>query len=232
MGILNKKVIIAIDGGAGTGKSTVSNEIARRYNIVHVDTGALYRAATVYFLENNIEPTEENIENNLDNINIELKNINGVLNVFLNGEDVTRKIRTELVSNTVPVVAKYPPLREKIVSIQREIAKDQSIIIDGRDIGTVVFPNADVKIFLTASLEKRAMRRKGDLEACNEKIDLTTAKEDLEKRDMQDKTRKNSPLKKAEDAIEVDTSNNTVEMSADIICEIIEKRLMHNEKNY
>ena len=225
MGILNKKVIIAIDGGAGTGKSTVSNEIARRYNIVHVDTGALYRAATVYFLENNIEPTEENIENNLDNINIELKNINGVLNVFLNGEDVTRKIRTELVSNTVPVVAKYPPLREKIVSIQREIAKDQSIIIDGRDIGTVVFPNADVKIFLTASLEKRAMRRKGDLEACNEKIDLTTAKEDLEKRDMQDKTRKNSPLKKAEDAIEVDTSNNTVEMSADIICEIIEKKV-------
>lgn len=220
-----KKYIIAIDGGAGTGKSTVSNELAKRLNIVHIDTGALYRAATVYFLDNNIEPTDENIDENLDNINIEMKNINNELNIFLNGQNVTSKIRKEIVSNTVPVVAKYQPLREKIVEIQHEIAKKQSVVIDGRDIGTVVFPNADLKIFLTASLEKRAQRRASDLNASNEKVDLNSTKEELAKRDLQDTTRKNSPLKKADDAIEVDTTNNTVEISADIILDLFKKRI-------
>lgn len=222
---LDKKYIIAIDGGAGTGKSTVSNEIARRLNIIHIDTGALYRAATVYFLDNNIEPTEDNIDKNLNNINIELKNIDNELNVYLNGENVTSKIRREIVSNTVPIVSKYQPLREKIVEIQHKIATNQSVVIDGRDIGTVVFPNADLKIFLTASLEKRAQRRVSDLNSNNEKIDLNTTKEDLAKRDLQDTTRKNSPLKQAEDAIVVDTTNNTVELSADIIIELLKKRI-------
>lgn len=225
MNNLSKKYIIAIDGGAGTGKSTVSNEIAKRLNIVHIDTGALYRAATVYFLDNNIEPTDENIDKNLDKINIELKNIDNELNVFLNSENVTSKIRKEIVSNTVPIVAKYQPLREKIVEIQHEIARNQSVVIDGRDIGTVVFPNADLKIFLTASLEKRAERRTSDLNASNEKVDLTTTKDELAKRDLQDTTRKNSPLKQAEDAIVVDTTNNTVELSADIIIDLLKKRI-------
>ena len=225
MSNLNKKYVIAIDGGAGTGKSTLSNELARRLNIIHIDTGALYRAATVYFLDNNIEPTEENIDANLDNINITLENIDGMLHVFLNGEDVTNKIRKEIVSNTVPVVAKYQPLREKVVIIQRDIANNKSVVIDGRDIGTVVFPNADLKIYLTASIEKRAERRTSDLEKTNEKVDVNTTKADLEKRDLQDTTRKNSPLKKAEDAIEIDTTNNTVEMTADIVEELIKKRM-------
>lgn len=225
MGNLDKKYIIAIDGGAGTGKSTVSEEISKRLDIVHIDTGALYRAATVYFLDNNIEPTDENIDKNLNNINIEMERIDGVLNVFLNGENVTTKIRKEIVSNTVPIVAKYQPLREKIVEIQREIAKNQSVVIDGRDIGTVVFPNADLKIFLTASLEKRAQRRTSDLNSSNEKADLTKTKEDLAKRDLQDTTRKNSPLKQAEDAVVVDTTNNTVELSADIIIDYLKKRI-------
>lgn len=225
MNNLGKKYIIAIDGGAGTGKSTVSNEISKRLNIVHIDTGALYRAATVYFLDNDIDPIDENIDKNLNNINIELKNINNELNVFLNGENVTSKIRKEIVSNTVPIVAKYQPLREKIVEIQREIAKNQSVVIDGRDIGTVVFPNADLKIFLTASLEKRAERRTSDLNANNEKIDINKTREDLAKRDLQDTTRKNSPLKQAQDAIVVDTTNNTVEMSADIIIDLLKKRI-------
>lgn len=222
---LNKKFVIAIDGGAGTGKSTVSNELSRRLNVVHVDTGALYRAATVYFLKNNIEPTEENIDKNLDNINISLKLVDNEMRVLLNGEDITGSIRTELVSNTVPLVAKYQPLREKIVIVQRSIAKDQSVIIDGRDIGTVVFPNADLKIYLTASIEKRAERRAEDLTKVNEKIDIKTTKEDLEKRDMQDMTRKNSPLKKADDAVEIDTTNNTVDDTADIIMELVRQRI-------
>lgn len=222
---LSKKYVIAIDGGAGTGKSTLSNEIAKRLNIVHIDTGALYRAATVYFLDNNIEPTDENIDANLENIDITLENIDGMLHVFLNGEDVTTKIRKEIVSNTVPIVAKYQPLREKIVMIQRNIANNKSIVIDGRDIGTVVFPNADLKIYLVASIEKRAERRTSDLEKANEKVDLNTTKADLEKRDLQDTTRKNSPLKKAEDAIEIDTTNNTVEMTADIVLDILKKRM-------
>lgn len=225
MSNLSKNYIIAIDGGAGTGKSTLSNELARRLNIIHIDTGALYRAATVYFLENGIEPTEENIDANLDNIDITLQNIDGMLHVFLNGDDVTSKIRKEIVSNTVPVVAKYQPLREKVVVIQRTIAKTQSVVIDGRDIGTVVFPNADLKIFLTASIEKRAERRTSDLEKSNEKVDINTTKADLEKRDLQDTTRKNSPLKKADDAIEINTTNNTVEMTADIVEGLIKKRM-------
>lgn len=223
MNNLIKKYIIAIDGGAGTGKSTVSNELAKRLNIVHIDTGALYRAATVYFIENGIEPTEENIDKNLDNINITLKNENNMLRVILNEIDVTDKIRTEKVSNIVPIVAKYQPLRDRIVIIQRNIANSQSAVIDGRDIGTVVFPNADLKIYLTASLEKRAERRKSDLEKAKEKIDINTTKADLEKRDMLDTTRKNSPLKKAEDAKEVDTTNNTVEESADIIINMLKE---------
>lgn len=222
---LKKNFVIAVDGGAGTGKSTVSTEIAKRLNIIHIDTGALYRAATVYFLENQIEISEEAIQKNLDQFEITLENKEGELAIFLNGEEVTKKIRTELVSNTVPLVAKYPCLRQKVVAIQREIANGHSVIIDGRDIGTVVFPKADLKIYLTASLEKRAQRRKSDLEAANEKIDFHTAKTDLEKRDLQDKTRAHSPLKKAEDAIEIDTSNNTVEQTADQILSLLKEKV-------
>lgn len=225
MNILNKNYIIAIDGGAGTGKSTVSNELAKRLNIIHIDTGALYRAATVFFLEKGIEPTEENIDRNLNNIDITLKLINNEMRVILNNEDITGKIRTELVSNTVPRVAKYQPLRDKVVLIQRSIAKEQSVVIDGRDIGTVVFPNADLKIYLTASLEKRAERRTEDLKSSNEIVDINVAKADLEKRDIQDSTRKNSPLKKAEDAFEIDTTNNTVEQTADIIMGLLKTKV-------
>ena len=226
MDIFRQNFIIAVDGGAGTGKSTLSNEIARRLNIIHIDTGALYRAATLYFLNNNIEITDENIDKNLENIKIELKNNNGGLYVFLNGEDVTGKIRTEIVSNTVPMVAKYPPLRKKIVAIQREIGNSCSCIIDGRDIGTVVFPEANLKIFLTASLEKRAQRRKSDLAENNENVDLNLVKSDLEKRDMQDKTREHSPLKMADDAIQIDTTENTVEQTADIIIDLLKQKVM------
>lgn len=225
MNNLEKKYIIAIDGGAGTGKSTLSNEISRRLNIVHIDTGALYRAATVYFLENNIEPTEENIDKNLDNINITLKLLNNEMRVVLNDEDITGKIRTEIVSNTVPKVAKYQPLRDKVVLIQRSIAKEQSVVIDGRDIGTVVFPNADLKIYLTASLEKRAQRRTEDLNKSNEKVDVDTTKKDLEKRDIQDMTRENSPLKRADDAIEIDTTHNTVNDTTDIVIGLVKQRI-------
>lgn len=225
MNILNKNYIIAIDGGAGTGKSTVSNELAKRLNIIHIDTGALYRAATVFFLEKGIEPTEENIDRNLNNIDITLKLINNEMRVILNNEDITGKIRTELVSNTVPRVAKYQPLRDKVILIQRSIAKEQSVVIDGRDIGTVVFPNADLKIYLTASLEKRAERRTEDLKSSNEIVDINVAKADLEKRDIQDSTRKNSPLKKAEDAFEIDTTNNTVEQTADIIMGLLKTKV-------
>lgn len=221
----NKKIIIAIDGGPGVGKSTVSDIIARKLNIVHIDTGAMFRAVGYYFIKNNIELTNDNVILNLEKINIKLEYINGNTKVFLNNEDITSFIRKEEVSRAASFVSRIPEVRKKLLDMQRLIAKNQSVILDGQDIGTVVFPEADFKFFFTASLEKRAQKRAEDLIAKGENVTYESVKEALEKREYEDKNRKSAPIKKAEDAIQIDTTPNTKEKTADILLNIIKERM-------
>lgn len=224
---LNKKCIIAIDGGAGVGKTTVSKSLSKNLGIVYIDTGAMYRASALYFLINNIEITDENILKNIDKINIDLR-VNGENNtVILNGEDVTDKIRTEEVSMAASIVSKNRNLRKKLVEEQRKIAGNVSVVIEGRDTTTVVFPNADLKLFLTSNINTRAKRRFDDLKDIEKmKTTVDIVKEDMIKRDVQDSTREDSPLTKVVDAIEIDTTNNTVEDTTNVIINILKEKGM------
>ena len=224
---LNKKCIIAIDGGAGVGKTTVSKSLSKNLGIVYIDTGAMYRASAFYFLNNNIEITDENILKNIDKINIDLR-VNGDNNtVILNGEDVTDKIRTEEVSMAASTVSKNSNLRKKLVEEQRKIAGNVSVVIEGRDTTTVVFPNADLKLFFTSNINTRAKRRFDDLKDIEKmKTTVDIVKEDMIKRDVQDSTREDSPLTKVNDAIEIDTTNNTVEDTTNIIINILKEKGM------
>lgn len=224
---LNKKCIIAIDGGAGVGKTTVSKNLSKKLGILYIDTGAMYRASALYFLNNNIEITDENILKNIDKINIDLR-VNGENNtVILNGEDVTDKIRTEEVSMAASIVSKNSNLRKKLVEEQRKIAGNVSGVIEGRDTTTVVFPNADLKLFLTSNINTRAKRRFDDLKDIEKmKTTVDIVKEDMLKRDVQDSTREDSPLTKVVDAIEIDTTNNTVEDTTKVIINILKEKGM------
>ncbi len=225
MSNLNKKFIIAIDGGAATGKSSLSKAISKALNIAYLDTGSLYRAMTLYYIINNIEITDKNVIENLDNITISVENINSENVVYLNGEDITKRLHENIVSNTVAMVAKIPEVRAKVLNLQRNSAKEKSIVVDGRDIGTVVFPNADVKLFLVASLEKRAQRRREDLKQGNENVTEEDLQKELSKRDMQDTTRKTSPLKQADDAFVIDTTFTTLDEALEKALDIIKKRI-------
>lgn len=223
---LNKKCIIAIDGGAGVGKTTVSKDLSEKLGILYIDTGAMYRAAALYFIENNIEITDENIDNHFNNVVVDLKIENGNNVVLLNGENVTEKIRSEEVSMGASDISKNTYVRKVLVEKQRKIAGKESVVIEGRDTTTVIFPNADIKIFLTSQIDTRANRRYNDLKnKQNEAVTLEKVKNDMIKRDIQDSTRKDSPLLKAEDAIEIDTTGNKVEDTTNIILDIIEKKV-------
>lgn len=225
---LSKKAIIAIDGGAGVGKTTVSKLLSKKLGILYVDTGAMYRAVGLYFLNNNIEINSENVEKNIKSINIQLEIINGNNLIFLNGEDVTEYIRTEEVSMAASNISKYNIVRDMLVKKQRDIAGEKSVVIEGRDTASVIFPNADVKIFLISSINVRAKRRYEDLKKkeanCNA-LTFEKVKEDMIKRDEQDTTRKNAPLIKTQDSIIIDTTNNTIEQTADIILNILNERI-------
>lgn len=222
---LDKKVVIAIDGGAATGKSVLAKGIAKKLGILYIDTGAMYRGVGYYFLSNNIELTEENIQNNLNLIDIKLKYLDGETICILNNEDITDKIRTEEVSMAASNVSKNKLVREKLVYLQRKMAGNESVVLEGRDVTTVVFPDATLKIFLTASIDIRALRRKRDLEKKGENVDIEKVKEALQKRDLQDSTRKESPLKKAEDAVEIDTTGLTNEITVDKVIELLKERI-------
>ena len=222
---LDKKFVIAIDGGAATGKSVLAKGIAKKLNILYIDTGAMYRATAYYFISKNIEMTEENIKANLDLIEIKLKYVNGETIVFLNDEDITDKIRTEEISMGASNVSKNKYVREKRVELQRQMAGDENVVLEGRDVTTVVFPDATLKIFLTASIDIRALRRKRDLEKKGKEVDIEEVKEALIKRDLQDSTRKESPLKKAEDAVEIDTTELTNDTTVDRVIELLKERI-------
>lgn len=222
---LNKKIIIAIDGGPGTGKSTVSDYIAKKLNIVHIDTGAMFRVVGYFFVKNNIELSEENVVSNLDKIDIRLEYKELKTLVFLNNEDVTDFIRTNEVSMAASYVSKIKEVRKKLLELQRNMANTISVVLDGQDIGTVVFPNADFKFYFTCSMEVRAKRRTEDLNKKGNNTTYEEVKALLEKRDRDDRARKEAPILKAEDAIDIDTSYSTVEETAEKILNIIAERI-------
>ena len=215
---------VAIDGPAGAGKSTIAKQVAAKKGYVYVDTGAMYRAMALYFIRAGFDASDETkIAASVDEISVVLKYEDGVQHVILNGEDVTGLIRTEEVGNMASASSVYAPVRTKLVALQQELAKTTDIIMDGRDIGTVVLPNADVKVYLTASVECRANRRYKELIEKGMEADLEQIAKVIEERDYRDMHRDNSPLKQADDAVLVDSSDMTIEEVVNTIVGLCEK---------
>lgn len=217
---------IAIDGPSGAGKSTVAKAVAKRLGIVYVDTGALYRTIGYYVRSKNADPKDANaVTALLDDIQVELKYENGTQIVLLNGEDLGDRIRTPEMSLYASAVSAIPSVRRFLLDTQRRIAATNSVIMDGRDIGTVILPNADVKIFLTASDECRAVRRRDELLAKGISTTYEEVLADMKTRDANDRNRSVAPAVAAPDAITLDNSWFTVEQSCDAIVELVEKKL-------
>ena len=212
-----KNVNIAIDGPAGAGKSSISKEVAKRLGLVYVDTGAMYRACAVYAIENNIEIEQESITPHLDNINIDITYNDDGQHIILNGRDVSERIREQDATIGSSKIAVIPEVRLKLVELQRRIASNKSVIMDGRDIGTYVLPNADLKIYLTASVAERAKRRYLEMLQKGMQCEINKVIEDIEFRDKNDSEREFAPLRQAEDAVLVDSSD----MSFDEVCDKI-----------
>ena len=218
-------MIIAIDGPAGSGKSTIAKLIAEDLELVYLDTGAMYRLVTLKALKDGILGNLDKIIKMLDNLNIDIKE-NGF---YLDDIDVSEEIRKPVVSENVSDIAAIREVREKMVDLQRKFSESKNVILDGRDIGTVVFPNADVKIFLIADAKERANRRYKELVAKGENVRIEEIYENILKRDEIDSTRKESPLKKADNAIEVDTTSKNIEEVKNEILNIVRKKINNIE---
>ncbi|NLP00177.1 MAG: (d)CMP kinase [Clostridiaceae bacterium] len=221
---------IAIDGPSGAGKSTMAKLVSQKLGIMYLDTGAMYRALALKAIRQNIDTNDsEKVSELLSDFNISIKYENGSQKVILNGEDVSDKIRTDEVSMGASNVSAIPAVRKRLVELQQKMASNTSVVMDGRDIGTHVLPKADVKIFLTASVAQRALRRyneqkdKGILKKSLEEIE-----KEIEIRDYNDSHRAASPLKQADDAVLLDTSNYTIEESVEKILEIIRSKGLPN----
>ena len=215
---------VAIDGPASSGKSTISKLIAKENHFVYLDTGAMYRVVTLAVLRNNISLDDyEAIEKLVQTIEIGFSMQDGKQSVFMNGEDVTDEIRSVEVTRNVSAVSALKEVRTRLVHLQQEIAENHSIIMDGRDIGTVVLPQAEIKIFLVASVEERARRRFIENQEKGIEMSYEELVEDIRRRDYIDSTRKESPLRKAEDAIEVDTTKMTIEDVVKVVTALIQK---------
>ena len=209
---------IAIDGPAGAGKSTIAKIVAKKKGFIYVDTGAMYRAMALYLIRRGVTTDDkEKIEEVCEEADISIAYENGEQVVLLNGENVNGLIRTEEVGNMASVSSPNAKLRKKIVKLQKDLAKKEDVVMDGRDIGTCVLPNADVKVYLTASAAVRALRRCNELKEKGETCDLKTIEADIMDRDHRDMTRENAPLKQAEDAILIDSSEMTIEEVAEKI---------------
>ncbi|AMA73596.1 cytidylate kinase [Aneurinibacillus thermoaerophilus] len=216
---------IAIDGPAGAGKSTVAQLVAKRLCVLYVDTGAMYRAVTLTALKQGCSVEDEHgLRELLDKMNLTLETKKGIQRVYVDGEDVTEAIRSPEVTRCVSTVAAHPLVREKLVEMQRKMASTQDVVMDGRDIGTAVLPDAELKIFLTASIEERARRRFQELEQKGITVDYSQLLHDIAERDRKDSERRTAPLKKAKDAVLVDTTGLTIEQVVDRIVEL------HREK--
>lgn len=206
------KIIIAIDGHSSCGKSTLAKQLGNALEYSYISTGDMYRAVTLYLIENKIDIDDlERVKDALTKIEIQFKNDGTGTRIFMNGLDIQDEIRRMYVSEMVSPVAKISEVRTEMVAKQREIARDKGVVMDGRDIGTVVFPDAELKIFLTADVDIRAKRRYEELKAKGYDADYEEVKSNLIERDHIDSTRKNSPLKKADDAITINNSNLTLE---------------------
>lgn len=220
------KIAIAIDGPSGAGKSTISKMLAKEFGFTYVDTGAIYRTVGVYVYRNGIDPKDSvAVGAILDKVGIEIKHEGGLQRLYLNGEDVTKEIREHEISQYASAVSAIPEVRAFLLEMQREFARRDNVIMDGRDIGTVVLPDAKIKIFLTATDEDRARRRYEELLAKGQDVPFEKVLQDMRERDARDSARAVAPLVAAEDAILVDTTGNTLEKSLGIIREIIAARL-------
>lgn len=218
-----KNIAIAIDGPAAAGKSTIAKKVAAHFNFVYIDTGAMYRAYTWYVLEKGFDPKDENKANSLiPEVVIRLSSDG---KVFVNGQDVSKAIREPRVSGNVSYIASYPKVRIFLTEQQRELAKEASVVMDGRDIGTFVLPNADVKIFQTASVAIRAKRRFLENEQKGIKTSLEEIEKELTMRDHIDSTRAMAPLRQAEDAIILDTDYLTIDEVVDVIIKIVNNKI-------
>ncbi|MBQ4645368.1 MAG: (d)CMP kinase [Clostridia bacterium] len=217
---------VAIDGPAGAGKSTIARAAAKELGFIYVDTGALYRAVGVYCLRKGIVTTDADaVGSVLNEINVELKFIDGVQHVYLNGDDVSTEIRLPEASMAASNVSAIPSVRAFLFDLQRDIAAKNNCIMDGRDIGTVVLPNAQVKIFLTADPEERAMRRFKELEEKGSTVTYQEVLDDLKVRDYNDSHREIAPLKPADDSVVINTTGNTLEESINMIVETIKEKM-------
>ena len=222
-------MIIAIDGLAGSGKSTTARNVASKLGFLYLDTGAMYRAVTMAVLSDSIDLKDEKaIKSCVGSIEIDFDRTGS--RVFLNGKDISREIRGEKVTSNVSAVSALPKVRQKMVELQRKIAGERDSIVEGRDIGTVVFPDADIKFFMIADITERAKRRCKDLLKLSVERKLEQVVQDLELRDQLDSSRELSPLKKADDAIEVNTTIMTINEQIDLIVYHIKERLEKKEK--
>lgn len=213
-----RRAIIAIDGPAGAGKTTTAREVARRLDFIHLDTGAMYRTVALDVLRQGCSlDNPAKIARVAETTDIIIRFIDGVQRIFLDGEDVTERIRMPDVTEAVSPVCEVPEVRERLVALQRKLGESGGVVIEGRDIGTVVFPDADLKIYLTADLEERSKRRFEDLQRVGIEADLSAVDEDVKRRDLRDQSREDGPLKMAPDAVLIDTTTMTFDEQVEAI---------------
>ncbi|WP_397446234.1 (d)CMP kinase [Polaribacter sp. R77954] len=228
---MNKKITIAIDGFSSTGKSTIAKLLAKKYNYIYVDTGAMYRAVSLFAKQNGLVGADfldhKKLIANLFNISLSFQYNSklGFAEMFLNGQNVEKEIRTLEVSQLVSKVATISEVRKKLVAEQQQMGESGGIVMDGRDIGTVVFPNAELKLFMTASADKRATRRYKELMDRGDDVNFDAILFNVQERDQIDSTREDSPLVKADDAIEFDNSDMGIEEQFERICSLVEQKL-------
>jgi cytidylate kinase len=224
-----KRIVIAIDGPAASGKSTTARLVAERLGYLYIDTGAMYRALALKVLQQRLDPSEERaVETVVGTTNISLRTVGGRLRTFLDGVDVTQEIRSREVARAASFVSTFRRVREAMVEKQRSYGEDGGVVLEGRDIGTVVFPEAQLKIFLTAGLEERALRRERELVNSGLEVDSDTLRQEIAQRDRMDATRHASPLTKALGAIEIDTSKLTIDEQVDLVVEAA-KRIIRED---
>ena len=217
---------IAIDGPAGAGKSTAAKSAAKELGFIYVDTGAMYRTIALYLLRNDVPIDDENaLRKALDDIDVSISYEDGVQHMFLNKEDVSGLIRTPEVSDMASRSSAYPAVRKKLLDLQRGLAAREDVLMDGRDIGTAILPDADLKIFLTASVQERARRRYNEMVAKGETCSLEQIRQEIEERDYRDSHRETSPLRQAEDAVLLDTSDMNLEQVVQRIVSLAEERM-------